>query len=387
MVRVDVDGSVEVAWRAFEHRLAADLMELADGHVQGVEVPTGRRGRSSLALRFRGRPKTVLATVIGSPPVRGAGSRPRRQPPEGIPWSRVFRTGAEPEIATWAVGVLRDAYGVIHPAFLTVIRPAPSGGPAGAFAKTTHATGAADAASSSGGFVVPTSPEQLDDLVERTLSVGLSVPLVRDHYGDIALCGDHGTAYVRVRRHQPVVEVFAVLDGDVDPATAIADVNARNLSSRLVTYCVNRGYVMAQVAVWCHPYVPATLLRAVSGIMTALADYAQREPLAGDISDVEDGDDETSDELAPELLTIIQLGAADPGSVSPELAARIYGYDRDLLLSGIRESETQMIAWRKSIDEARERDEEEARVCAGESATWQATTDLLRAALRVAVER
>ncbi len=382
MVQVDVDGSVEGAWRAFEHRLAADLIELANGHVLRVEVPTGRPGRSPIALTFRGRRKTILASTIGSPPIHGAGSRPSRQPPAGIPRSKAFRTGTEPEVATWAVGVLRDAYDVIHPAFLTVIRPPSGGVPTRASASTTDADGAA----SSGGFVVPTSPEQLDDLVERTLSVGLSAPLVRDRDGDIPLSGDHGTAYVRVRRDQPVVEVFAVLGRDVDPAAAVADVNARNVSSGLVAYCVSEGYVMAQVVVWCQPYVPTTLLRAVNGVMSALADYAHRDPVVGEIEDVEAAEDATSDDLAPELLTIIQLDVAEPGSVSPELAARIYGYDRDLLLSGIRESETQMITWRKSIDEARERDEEEAQACAGESATWQATTDLLRAALRVAVE-
>lgn len=154
--------------------------------------------------------------------------------------------------------------------------------------------------------------------------------------------------------------------------------------------------------VWSRPYVPATLLRAVDEVMGILDDDAHRiSNCGGDAVELvaistdvvpDDEPDRTDDRsstsaLPPELLTIIQLDVAEPGSVSPELAARIYGYDRDLLLSGIRESEVQMINWRNSVDEARQRDEEEALVCAGESATWQATTDLLRAALRVAVER
>ena len=67
MVQVDVESSVEVAWRAFEHRLAADLMELAHGDVLRVEVPTGRPGRSPIALSFRGRPKTCLLYTSPSP--------------------------------------------------------------------------------------------------------------------------------------------------------------------------------------------------------------------------------------------------------------------------------------------------------------------------------
>jgi len=387
MVQVDVDRSITLAWLAFEHRLAADLIELSHGHVLRVEVPTGRGGRSPIALSFRGRPRTILASAAGSPPVRGAGSPPRRRPSDGVPMSKVFRVGAEPDVATWAVSALRDAYDVIHPTFLTATRRDASGEPARPGAGATSATSSRHTASAGGGLVLPTSPEQLDDLVERTLSVGLSSPLVRDRDGDIPLSGDHGTAYVRVRRHQPAVEVFAILDHDTDHALAIADANARNASSTLVTYFVAHGCVIAQVSVWCHPYVSATLLRAVSGVMTALADSAHRDLSIGASDDAEDDADAKPDDLAPELLTIIQLDAADPGSVSPELAARIFGYDRDLLLSGIHESEEQMINWRNSVDEARERDEEEAQVCAGESATWQATTDLLRAALRVTVER
>jgi len=413
MVRVDVDSSVEVSWRAFEHRLTAELVELAPGQTLRVEVPTGRGGRSPIALSFRGRPKTILANAIGSPPVRGAGSRPRRRPPEGVPALKMFRVGAEPAIATWTVSVLREAYGVIHPAFLRPTRHEPSGEPVRAGAGTTGTTGgtaAGSTASAGGGLVMPTSPEQLDDLVERALSVGVaSLPLVRDEDGDIPLTGEHGTVYVRVRRDRPLVEVFAMLtrlDGDADLDAVAADINRRNVSSLDAIFFLVNGFVLVRVSVWSRPFVPATLLRAVNRIMQVLDDAATgvdedddvEEDDADDDSvgtevDPGDGDagaaddDPAPDALAPELLTIIQLDVADPGSVSPELAARIYGYDRDLLLSGIRESEVQMIAWRNSVDEARERDEEEARVCAGESASWQSTTDLLRAALRVTVER
>jgi len=408
MVRFDVDSSVEVSWRAFEHRLTADLVELAAGQTLRVEVPTGRGGRSPIALSFRGRPKTILASAIGSPPVRGAGSRPRRRPPDGVPRSKMFRIGAESEVSTWATTALQAAYGVIHPAFLRITRHEPSGELVRAGTGTTGRTGgtaAGNTASADGGLVMPTSPELLDDLVERALSVGVaSLPLVRDEDGDIPLAGEHGTVYVRVRRERPLVEVFAMLtrlDEDADLARVAADVNRRNVSSLDAIFFLVNGFVLVRVSVWSRPFVPATLLRAVNRIMQVLDDAAtgveedddadddsvgtEVDPGDGDAGAA--GDDSESPALAPELLTIIQLDVADPGSVSPELAARIYGYDRDLLLSGIHTAEGQMIDWRRSVDEARERDEEEAEVCEGESASWQATADLLRAALRVAVER
>lgn len=87
------------------------------------------------------------------------------------------------------------------------------------------------------------------------------------------------------------------------------------------------------------------------------------------------------------MLTIAHLEVAEEGSVSPALAAKIYAYDRDLLLAAIRDAETQEINWRSSIEEARQRDDDEARVCGIEATSWQRTVGPLRAALRVTIER
>ena len=43
--------------------------------------------------------------------------------------------------------------------------------------------------------------------------------------------------------------------------------------------------------------------------------------------------------------------------------------------------------WRSSIEEARQREDDEARVCGIEATSWQRTVGLLRAALRVTIER
>lgn len=57
--------------------------------------------------------------------------------------------------------------------------------------------------------------------------------------------------------------------------------------------------------------------------------------------------------------------------------------------AGVRRwcTELAVITWQRSSDEARVRDGEEAVVCAGEMSSWQQTVDLLRAALRVTVDR
>ena len=109
--------------------------------------------------------------------------------------------------------------------------------------------------------------------------------------------------------------------------------------------------------------------------------------VAGATDDAVEPDDEEPDEHPDEqpddeepdaqgldtaALTIAQLTAEDPGSVSADLAARIYGFDRDHLLAGIRQAQQAVTAWRESIAEARTRDEEEAEVCAIEATAWRA---------------
>ena len=290
-VLVNVDDNFETAWRAFQHRLVADLIDLGHGSTLRIEVPTGRGGRSALGLDFRGRPKTILVSATGSPPGVNAGPGPRREPPAAVCSPRVFTRRTEPQISAWAVGILRAAYGVIHPAFLVVLRRDSSGDPFDVGAAKTGSTGGGVTASEIESYVLPTSPDQLDDLVERTLSVELSTPLNRDSTGEIALTCDHGMAFVRVHSHQPVVEVYAILDRDCDHTAALAYVNRQNDSSRLVTHYVGRIYVVAHVSVWSSPYVPATLLRAVKAIETALADYAHRETPVGDSAPAFDRDD------------------------------------------------------------------------------------------------
>src|SRR5699024_1889401 len=120
------------------------------------------------------------------------------------------------------------------------------------------------AASAAGSLDVPSSPEHLDELVDRALSSVIRGPVVRDGDGDVPLVGDHGTAYVRVKRDEPVVEVFALLqrlDEDEPPARAVWVANARNARSSLLTFVVMHGCLVVRAALWAHPFVPAVLLR------------------------------------------------------------------------------------------------------------------------------
>lgn len=98
-------------------------------------------------------------------------------------------------------------------------------------------------------------------------------------------------------------------------------------------------------------------------------------------------DDDSHSELPSELLTLLQLDPHGDGTVSAELAADVCGRDRDRILRFIRICEEQSIEWREAgRDASVKADVGDAEASFHESAAWDKTTSLLRAALRVVVE-
>jgi hypothetical protein len=210
MVKVDFDREVETAWRAFEHRLAAAMIGLGRRERLEVVLPTTGPSVEAAAMSFTARVSTIL--FVAAAPVAA-----------GVPRTKQFRVGDEPAIAVWAVAVLRDAYAVLHPAFLGLVE------------RTADGIAGLGVAAPSGSVLarMPDTPDELDDLVEATLAAAVvSLPLRRDRDGDIPIVGEGGTAYVRVRRDRPMVEVFALLDQVEDPVAACVEANARNTSRR-----------------------------------------------------------------------------------------------------------------------------------------------------------
>ena len=89
------------------------------------------------------------------------------------------------------------------------------------------------------------------------------------------------------------------------------------------------------------------------------------------------------------LRTLIELDAASPDSIDPELAAAICDMDRLLVLQLISWNSEQEAAWRHTRDEAvLEGDPDDvADACEEQMRRAERLTNLLRRALRVVVER
>jgi hypothetical protein len=100
-------------------------------------------------------------------------------------------------------------------------------------------------------------------------------------------------------------------------------------------------------------------------------------------------EDETDEENRTSMMTLLQLDADRPRSISPAMAAHICGNDPERLLRLITTEEEQEIEWLKARDEARDDDDSEelADVCEHERAHAERSVKLLREALRYVVER
>lgn len=85
--------------------------------------------------------------------------------------------------------------------------------------------------------------------------------------------------------------------------------------------------------------------------------------------------------IHPAMLTLLQLDAAAPGSITPELAASVCAMGRDLVLELITSNAEQEIAWRQAGGQTLlTGDADEAPVCDGESRHVEQMVDLLRRA-------
>jgi hypothetical protein len=114
-------------------------------------------------------------------------------------------------------------------------------------------------------------------------------------------------------------------------------------------------------------------------------------PDGASTSEADEPEDDTAgsgaDTVHPAMMTLLQLHADAPGSVTPELAASVCAMDRGLVLDLITWNSRQEIAWRQARDAALlAGDGDEAEVCDEETTQAEQWVNVLRRALRMIVE-
>jgi hypothetical protein len=294
-----------------------------------------------------------------------------------------------------AVAALREVFGVTHPAFLA------------------GDVGVGDSPYSSyteGGCldeplpVMPVGPEHLDELIDGALAPFLGYIPERDADGDIAIPSGSAVVFVRTVPTARVIRVWAEVVVHVsEPDRARFEIEVLNRDHRFTKFQLVDDRIVADMYLPAWPFVQHFLTETVTLMCTVTDqvddDLAVRvggrrfvEP--GDTAGVDTADhvivDEADDVYEhPAMMTLLQLDADQPGSVSPGMAAHICDYDKRRLLRLISSEEGQEIEWLKARDEARgaEDSEELADVCEHERAHAERTVQLLRKALRFVIER
>ncbi len=400
--KFDWEGSTAAAWRSFQAQLADHLLEMGDDDLLLLEGEPGAEqdgaapyvhfcGRGTGQLRCEAVGNHALAQLhqldgaaqarlaeLGFEPPESAGNEGTGEPNY---WLDVDTTEAD-RLAVIAVRALRDVYGVAHPAFLAG-HPLDEGEP-------PSETAAASVPDDTLAVYPVDGYEQLQRLVDEALTPWLGHPPVHDDDGDVPIDCGAVTVFIRVLTDRPTIRLFACVASDVDDLErAAAEVAILNRDRPFFKFLLLGDAIVVHTDLLAWPFaaphlrdLATQLCRSVDQIQGDLEVRLASEP------EESDGDDAAGVGAHPAMLTLLELDAAEPGSVDARLAASICEHDRDLVLGLLIWNEEQEVVWRQARDEALDDEGADvAEACTAELEQVQRTIALLRGALRVTVER
>ena len=371
----DFDASVDDAWRAFRIDLADRAAQLRadDEHhmVQVQQSPDGPRGTLTFTVTraHRIRCTAHVADLHPAPDVHAeqldaltaAGWRLLR---DGRLIVEVSRRHVD-RLAQVAVDALRENWEVVHPSFLEQDLPM--------IREASIAVGAH-----------PVSREHLLRLIVSALQDIAGRRITVDDDGDIPLPTGSLASWLRVLTEEPTIEFVATLVDEV-PDTAIAAEFIATESVRWpgITLVLHQGSLMAFSSVPMTAFHRENLTAAVGHWLQFTAETAP-----GIISALAGSGPAAQNEALPDPLQTLIVLDEDGSTLDPHEVATICRHDQSAILDYIRTSQEQYLEWMKSAAEADlAGDADEAAACRHEEQAWRATTEQLRAALRVVVLR
>lgn len=404
----DLDRATQKAWRRFRRDLADRIADLGPSEVVAVTVESAFEDSGpgcAPYLRFR---KDAVDTVTGEisgnsqlhlahrldKSARGrlvdiGWSQPRPKRGRSSFMAEVDSSHAD-KLAVMAVSALREVFGVAHPAFLA--------GDLDEGRVHDHEFAATASPIDELVAVMPHDREHLDQLVEQALVPVFGAVPIRDGDGDIPVSSGSARVFVHTLPAAPLIRIWAELVVQIaDLQRARFETEVLNRDRPFAKFTLVGDRIIGQVLLPAAPFVPAHLTQTLE-MMCVLADEVDddlairvggrrflepqgpQEPERREDSDVDGG-------MHPAMLTLLQLDAESPGSITPALAAKICQHDRELLLELIRWNEEQEIEWRTAREDARGSGEvEESQVCDYERKHAKRTVKLLRQALRYVME-
>lgn len=375
----DFDSSVEDAWRSFRTGLAERLahMTAGDEHTvaQSSEFPEGPHGAITFTVT---RAHRVRATV-GVADLHTTPEYKLEQLDAMIDgrWRllrdnrliyEVSRRRVD-ELAQVAVDTLRRVWEVVHPAFLA--------GPGSSPREAVLAIG-----------TIPETQRQLGRLVVRTLEGIAGQNITVDDDGDIPLPTGSTPSWLRVVPDEATVEFFGTVVDRVPNLTTAAEFAATE-SPRWpgITLVLHQTTLMAFQTIEMTAFHRENLVAGLGRWLQFMHDGAPEIISAIRGSEPPQSPDPESDVLPDPLQTLIVLDE-DGTTLDAHEVAEICRYDQSAILGYIRTAQEQYLEWSSSADVSEASgNADEAAACRHEEKAWRATTEQLRAALRVVVLR
>jgi len=398
---MDLDILVEAAWREFREALADALEALNHRACVQIALDAGEeldgaapyvralRVGDSIVLEVASNHVLATAWRLSKRGRRHLRELKLSKPTETAPnyWT-TYPTSHVDEAASVAVSALRVAFGVVHPAFLL----------SDDFAwKTDSNLPTPEGLFAAPAAIYPVDREHLDLLIDQAITPMIGHAPHRDADGDIPFSVGSAVVFVRTQERTPLIRLFAEMVVEIsDIEAALHEVDTLNREIDVLKFALHDDKVIATADLLGLPFAAEHLRMLIAHTCEVVsshdADLARR--VGGrvfldtsentSLDEVEDDGDEqaTEDDIHPVMMCMLQLDAENPGALRPKVAAKLCGYDSDLLLELIRWNEEQEIAWRQARDEAYSTDElKEAEVCESERDHARRTVKVLRKAL------
>ncbi|WAC57562.1 TY-Chap domain-containing protein [Gordonia sp. SL306] len=375
----DFDATVDGAWRAFRADLADRLAGMAIGNSHTVaqsEFPEGPHGVIAFTVT---RAQRVRATVdAGDLHTTPEYLREQLDAMVRAGW-RLLRDGRliyevgqrrVDKLAQVAVDMLRDIWEVVHPAFLEHSGPTPR--------EATIAVG-----------TIPETQLQLGRLVVEALENMAGRRIVVDDDGDIPLPTGRTPSWLRVLADEATVEFFGtVVDVVPNGSTAAEFVATEAPRWPGITLVLHQKTLMAFQTIEMTAFHRENLTAGLGRWLQFMHDEAPQIISAITGAETPEPPRTAESDLLPDPLQTLIVLDEDGTSLDAHEVAEICRHDQSAILRYIRTSQEQYLEWSSSAALADAADDaDEAAACRHEEQAWRATTDQLRAALRIVALR
>lgn len=255
----DLDRSIEQAWAAFADRLGEVVSMMDSGATLRVGTLAGSSGEA---------PAYVSFTCGDQGSLEGSAFDGIQQE---LVWTMSTDQEHSTELALGAVEVMRNSFGVPHPAFLApdqladVLTPGPS------------VDGGVPIDPESLRAIVPASRAELEELLQTWLTGMLGHSPLKDADGDFGLRVGSAMVFVRATPDAREVIVFSAIVHDVEGRSRAMEVlSDLNTDARFVRFFLIRDRVFVSFSILSNPFVPAHLEQALK-VVALISDQIDAE--------------------------------------------------------------------------------------------------------------